>query len=146
MFNEKADESASKWARSKKRIAYWWWKSERFYFLEKVDFDENLPIYWEKNILIHVSNSRYTHGQYRFICEIVSPESKYFWYRTYIYTNSVMSAEVIYAVDIKNDNSYQIEKIIAEYPKQEIRYKILNYWKSEDVFYKSKNWKRKTHI
>ena len=143
MFNEKADESAGKSARSKNRVAFWWWKSERFFFLEKVDFDKDLPIYWVKNILIHVSNSVYTHGQYRFICEVVSPESKYFWYRTYIYTGDVMSAGVIYEVDIKNDNSYQIERIIAEYEKDEIREKILKYWKSEDVFYKSKNGKKK---
>lgn len=143
-FNEKADESAKEWTRSKTRVKDSWGKGERYFFLEKVWFDEKLPIFWEKNILIHSTNYRRLYKwQYRYEIEIVSPESKYFWYRTYVYTENVMSAELIYEVDIKNDNSYQIERMIAEYEKEEIIKKILNYWMSEDVFYKSKNWKKK---
>ncbi len=136
-FNKQADHSAVQWAISKSKIERWERRWVRRAFLKKLKFDDNININWEKWILIHITNHVNLWKWWkRYNCEIISPDHKFFRYIFYIRTNYNISSEYIYKVDFTDDNSHKIETIIEKYTKKEIKEMLLNYWVSNDVFYK----------
>lgn len=146
-FNEMADKSAVAWACSKNRVPAEKRRWIRRPFLNEVKFDDKIEVNWEKWLLIHVTNYAWWLWKWwiRFICEVVDRKNKYFGYRFYLSTNKPLSSKYIYEIDISSNDKYRhiLESVNWEFSKQEIREKILNAWISEDVFYKSKNYKKK---
>ena len=55
------------------------------------------------------------------------------------YDKATLSAEFIYLVKMKDDGSHQIEEIISQHTKDEIRKKIIDSGYSDDIFF----WKEK---
>ncbi len=134
-FNNKADKSAVQSAISQNRVKQEPWRWVRANFLESAGFDWDLDIKWEKWLLIHVTSYKWAQKWWkRYNCEIVSCEHQYFCKRTRIYTNLSVSSAYIYKVNIADDNSHQIEKIIEKFSKQEIKEDILKHWFNEKVF------------
>ena len=134
-FNNMADKSAVQSARSQYRVKQEPWRWVRANFLKSAGFVWNLDINWEKWLLIHVAGYKWSQKWWkRYNCEIVSCEHPYFCKRTRIYTNLSVSSEYIYRVNIANDNSHQIEKIIEKFSKQEIKDNLLKQWFNEEIF------------
>lgn len=131
-YNNKADKSAVQWALSKIRIPWDWGLWVRALFFKKDALDKKkwfisfLPIS-EEVIYIHIYAYRKLKKGFRYNYELVSREHEFFTYRSYIwYTQKTLSAWIIYLVKINSNN--QIEEIVSEHTKQEIKEKMIKAW------------------
>lgn len=136
-YNNKADKSAVKWAQSKIRVLGN--NSEvRKKIFKKTTWFKNwyLPVQWQE-ILIHIYSSRYLRkGGFRYNYEVVSWNSDFFMNANWIFYNkTVLSAEFIYLVKMKNDGSNQIEEIISTHTKDEIRIRMISEGIDKEIFY-----------
>lgn len=136
-YNKKADDSAVKGAQSQKRI----WNNTvslraPFFKNSKWNKETYLNISGQE-IYIHIHNSTYYRKKrFRYNYEVVSRDSTYFTQTAWIhYDKKTLSAEYIYLVKVKNDWSNQIEEIISEHTKEEIKQKMIADWIDTSILY-----------
>lgn len=133
-FNEKADESAVKWARSEIRMS--WTKTiPRSKFLKSKP--GRFDMAWQK-VLIHIIWTTWFKQQKinKYKYEVVSRDNPYFKLTNDAYYEGYLSAKKIYKVEFgKDDKTRFIVDVISEEEKEDIRKKMIAAGVSIDVFY-----------
>jgi len=136
--NTKADKSAVKWAQSKTRV--FWTNIERRspFFADSNRHKAYLPVSWMV-LLIHIIGTRYLRNKkIRYNYEVVSRDNDMYKMTWRIhYDKKALSAEFIYKVRMKNDGSHQIDEILEEHTKIDIKNEMIKdgidtnclYWK-----------------
>lgn len=136
-YNDKADKSAVKWAQSQKRVLNNTVSLRAPFFKNSKWNKETYLDISGQEIYIHIHNSTYYRKKwFRYNYEVVSWESPYYMQTARIhYDKKTLSAEYIYLVKIKDDWSHQIEEIISEHSKEEIKQKMIADWVDTSILY-----------
>lgn len=132
--NNMADKSAVKETQSKVRVkASNTTVRAKFFKKTKRYKGWYLPIQG-KEVYIHIYSSRPLNKWiYRHNIELVSRDNEFITYCWWIY-HTILSAEFIYLVRIKDDDSYQVDEVLETLDKKPIKDKIIETWLTIDIF------------